>query len=120
MRAFWKRRFRRDFQNLKTVKLSRKFLHVRLPLGHHAGSAMNQLPKAILFDHDGVLVASEPLHEAAWKQLLAELGLPFEEADFRTLIGKTAPQIITSLLDRFAPGWDPAKMKPDELALRKN
>jgi HAD superfamily hydrolase (TIGR01509 family) len=81
---------------------------------------MNRLPQAILFDHDGVLVASEPLHQSAWKQLLEELGLPFEEADFRTLIGKTAPQIITSLLDRFSPGWDPRQMDPDQLALRKN
>lgn len=33
------------------------------------------LPKAVLFDHDGVLVASEPLHWAAWEALFSEIDL---------------------------------------------
>jgi HAD superfamily hydrolase (TIGR01509 family) len=81
---------------------------------------MTRLPKAILFDHDGVLVASEPLHWAAWEKLLAELGIPYNGTDMRAYVGKTAPQIIVSLLDRFVPGWTPAQYNPNDLALRKN
>jgi beta-phosphoglucomutase len=79
-------------------------------------------PKAILFDHDGVLVASEPMHGAAWEVLMKELGLPEPEdllrARIQTMIGKTAPQILTGLLDEFEPGWDPARLP--ELVQRKN
>ena len=79
-------------------------------------------PKAILFDHDGVLVASEPMHEAAWKLLMKELGLPETEAQLHArihaMVGKTAPQILTTLLDEFEPGWDPSRLP--ELVQRKN
>ena len=81
---------------------------------------MTRLPKAILFDHDGVLVASEPLHWAAWEKLLAELGIPYNGAEMRMYIGKTAPEIMVSLLNRYHPGWDPAQYNPTELARRKN
>jgi HAD superfamily hydrolase (TIGR01509 family) len=78
------------------------------------------LPKAVLFDHDGVLVASEPLHWAAWEKLLFELGISYNGAEMRAYIGKTAPEIIIELLNRYMPGWDPAKYNPSELARRKN
>src|SRR4051812_28462951 len=81
---------------------------------------MTRLPKAILFDHDGVLVASEPLHWAAWEQLLSELGIPYNGAEMRMFIGKTAPEIIMALLNRYSPGWDPAKYNLTDLAKRKN
>jgi HAD superfamily hydrolase (TIGR01509 family) len=77
-------------------------------------------PKAVLFDHDGVLVASEPLHWAAWEKLLAELGVPYNGADMRAYVGRTAPEIIVALLNRYQPGWSPEKYSPVELAKRKN
>jgi HAD superfamily hydrolase (TIGR01509 family) len=79
-----------------------------------------KLPRAILFDHDGVLVASEPLHWAAWEQLLSELGIPYNNAEMRNFIGKTAPEIILLLLNRYQPGWDPARYDLAALAKRKN
>jgi HAD superfamily hydrolase (TIGR01509 family) len=78
------------------------------------------LPKAILFDHDGVLVASEPLHWAAWEKLLLELDIPYNSSEMRTFIGRTAPEIIVELLNLYRPGWDPAKYNPTQLAKRKN
>jgi HAD superfamily hydrolase (TIGR01509 family) len=78
------------------------------------------LPRAILFDHDGVLVASEPLHWEAWRRLLAELKIPYEEAEIRAAVGKTAPRILTEILDRHHPGWDTAQFDIHALALRKN
>jgi beta-phosphoglucomutase len=77
-------------------------------------------PKAILFDHDGVLVTSEELHFLAWRQLLRDMGLPWEKIEFHGLVGKTAPQILELLLNRFKPGWKREEFDLDALALRKN
>ena len=79
-----------------------------------------KLPRAILFDNDGVLVASEPLHWAAWGELLREIGLPPCHAELQTLVGRTAPQILALLLDQHRPGWRREDYNLDALALRKN
>jgi HAD superfamily hydrolase (TIGR01509 family) len=81
---------------------------------------MTSRPKAILFDHDGVLVTSEELHFLAWQQLLRDMGLPWGEISFHGLVGRTAPQILRILLDRFKPGWSESEYDLDELATRKN
>lgn len=77
-------------------------------------------PKAILFDHDGVLVTSEQLHFLAWQQLLRDMGLPWEKISFHGLVGRTAPQILRILLDQFKPGWSESEYDLDALALKKN
>jgi HAD superfamily hydrolase (TIGR01509 family) len=79
-----------------------------------------KLPRAILFDNDGVLIASEPLHWNAWEHLLSELGVPYNNAEMRTFVGKTAPEILMTLLDRYSPGWDRGKYDVVGLAQRKN
>ena len=82
------------------------------------------LPKAVLFDHDGVLVASEPLQWEAWGKLLRELGIPYIEDDLRKRVGKTAPEILRTLLDQYRPGWQegsaPGEYDLAALSLRKN
>ena len=77
-------------------------------------------PRAILFDNDGVLIASEPLHWNAWEHLLSELGLPYNSSEMRGFVGKTAPEIILALLNKYAPGWDRSRHDPVALAQRKN
>ena len=79
-----------------------------------------KLPKAVLFDNDGVLIASEPLHWSAWKHLLGEIGIPYIESEIRGWVGKTAPEIMVMLLDKHRPGWSKTEFNPDDLALRKN
>jgi HAD superfamily hydrolase (TIGR01509 family) len=81
---------------------------------------MSSLPRAILFDHDGVLVASEPLHWSAWRQLISELGIPYHENEIRVRVGKPAPLILKELLDIHCPGWHPGDYDLNTLALRKN
>lgn len=82
------------------------------------------MPKAVLFDNDGVLVASEPLHWAAWGNLLKEMGIPYEEAEVAAQVGKTAPQILTAILDHHRPEWSKPENRGayvlEDLALRKN
>lgn len=77
-------------------------------------------PKAILFDHDGVLVTSEQLHFLAWQQLLKDMGLPWTEIRFEGMVGQPAPLILRALLDQFKPGWTSADFDIDALALKKN
>ncbi len=80
------------------------------------------LPRAILFDNDGVLAASEPLHWDAWRQLISELGLPYHENEVRTQVGKTGPEIIGALLAIHRPNWrnETPLLDLDQLARRKN
>lgn len=79
-----------------------------------------QRPRAILFDHDGVLVASEPLHWAAWEGLTKEIGIPFDEASVRHAVGKTAPEILTLLIQMHRPDWTVSPEQIHDWVNRKN
>ena len=46
--------------------------------------------KGIVFDMDGVLVDSEPIHIDAWNAVVAEFGLYFDHAWFHQWIGVSA------------------------------
>lgn len=77
-------------------------------------------PSAILFDHDGVLVASEPLHWAAWEGLTKEIGIPFDEASVRHAVGKTAPEILMMLIQMHRPDWIVSPEQLNTWVNRKN
>ena len=77
-------------------------------------------PQAILFDYDGVLVASEPIHLLAWMQLLDELNLPKDEALILRCVGQTAPEIILKILQKYQPEKSHSMDHCRELAQRKN
>jgi HAD superfamily hydrolase (TIGR01509 family) len=79
-----------------------------------------RLPRAILFDHDGVLAQSEPLHWAAWREVLRELKLPYVKADIQALVGATSPEIMTQILDQHRPGWSKSEYDIHALAQLKN
>ena len=61
---------------------------------------MNRHFKGVIFDMDGVLVDSEPLHQRAWKQTLGELGIPLTDEQFRQLMGKTTRQIFSLYFEK--------------------
>ena len=52
---------------------------------------------AYLFDCDGTIVDSMPLHYIAWKTTLAEYGCPFPEELFYAWGGKPVDEIISTL-----------------------
>ncbi len=79
-----------------------------------------KIPKGILFDHDGVLVASEPMHWQAWARLTRELDLPYDETLIRAAVGKTAPEILRLLLERYRPGDKLSEAQLGQLVQRKN
>ena len=53
--------------------------------------------RAYLFDCDGTIVDSMPLHYIAWKQALGEWGCTFDEELFYSWGGKPAMEIIADL-----------------------
>jgi HAD superfamily hydrolase (TIGR01509 family) len=86
----------------------------------HTPEKKIHFPRAVLFDYDGVLVASEPIHLSAWKQVLVEIGLPPDIEFVQRNIGKTAPYIMKELLDHYRPGWSHNEFDVESLARRKN
>lgn len=50
--------------------------------------------KAIIWDMDGVLVDSEPVHFATWRVVFEKYGLPYNEAAMRRTFGMTSPEVI--------------------------
>ncbi len=57
--------------------------------------------KGIIFDLDGTLVNSEPLHMEAWLQVLANHGLNFDEAWFEQWIGKSDRHLAESVVKEY-------------------
>ena len=54
--------------------------------------------RALLFDLDGTLIDSMPLHHVAWQQWHAEMALPFDEAGFfEATAGRTNQEILLDL-----------------------
>lgn len=53
---------------------------------------------AAIFDLDGVIIDSGPLHMRAWKDTLEDRGIPFEDAEFRRHFGMRDSEVIPRLL----------------------
>lgn len=70
--------------------------------------------KAYLFDCDGTIVDSMPLHYIAWKQALAEWNCTFDEQLFYSLGGTPTVEIV-SLLNKMQG----LNMPVEDLAFRK-
>ncbi len=61
------------------------------------------MPIAILFDLDGTLVNSDPIHYKAWQEILRDYGLEIDEAFYKTHIsGRLNPVIIQDILPQLS------------------
>ena len=75
---------------------------------------MNSPLAALLFDMDGTLIDSMPLHERSWALWHAEMDLPYDEAGFfAATAGRTNLEILRDLF----PAHDEAALQP--MAARK-
>ena len=70
--------------------------------------------RAYLFDCDGTIVDSMPLHYIAWKKALSEWNCSFEEQLFYAWGGRPVTEIIAALNKR-----DGLNMPVDAVAMRK-
>lgn len=60
--------------------------------------AFIQKPQALIFDMDGVILDSNPLHRVAWDQYNRQHGVEMTEAMYRTMYGKRNDEIIRGFL----------------------
>ena len=71
---------------------------------------MGGLPKAVIWDMDGVIADTGAAHFAAWRQVMAELGRPFDEADFRRIFGIVNPDAVRLLLGETVSSYEIARI----------
>jgi HAD superfamily hydrolase (TIGR01509 family) len=57
--------------------------------------------RAVIFDHDGVLVDSEPLHRVAWDRTFGPRGLTVSEADFLWSIGRSDSLFTERVVEKY-------------------
>ena len=72
--------------------------------------------KGYIFDCDGTLAHSMPVHYAAWRQTAEENGVPMSEELFYSLGGVPTTRIVEILNEKFGANMDPervAKRKED-------
>ena len=63
--------------------------------------------KALIFDLDGTLVDSMPLHYEAWREVCAMKGLDFSEDEFYALAGVPSDRIFEILNERHGTDFEP-------------
>src|SRR5437899_3094202 len=60
--------------------------------------------QAVIFDLDGVIVDSEPLHERAYREIFAELGYgDSHDIDFTRYYGKSDEALWLDFIDKHRP-----------------
>jgi HAD superfamily hydrolase (TIGR01509 family) len=65
---------------------------------------------AVVFDMDGVLVDSEPMHVDAMREVLRPLGLAYTDADNARYFGFTDPEVFRDLNARLGLSLDEVEM----------
>lgn len=66
--------------------------------------------EALIFDMDGVLIDSEPVHLLAYQELLARFGISYKEADNQELLGRTEQDCAQILVARYGLDIAPAEL----------
>jgi beta-phosphoglucomutase family hydrolase len=62
---------------------------------------MGERMKAVIFDMDGVLVDSEPLHFKAWQALVEQTGASYQESDHHEFRGRSGTYVATTVAKRY-------------------
>ncbi|MGH7599300.1 MAG: HAD family hydrolase [bacterium] len=73
--------------------------------------------RAILFDHDGVLVDSMPYHVEAWKRIMARHGIEVEPLEILLAEGATTMEVAAELFHRHNKPASPDQVQ--EIVLEK-
>ena len=75
----------------------------------------NKTPvRGLIFDMDGVLIDSEPLHLLAYQEVLATMGIAYAEEDNRELLGRKELDCAKILIKRYN-----LRCTPEELVREK-
>ena len=57
------------------------------------------MKKAVIFDFDGVIYDTDPIHIIAWNEILTKENIPFNIDVFKTVIGKKREDQFRTILD---------------------
>lgn len=80
-------------------------------------SSENTMLAAILFDLDGTLANTDPVHYIAWREMLLDYGIEINEEIYKTrFTGRLNPQIVQDFLPQLSPA-EGAKLADDKEAL---
>jgi beta-phosphoglucomutase family hydrolase len=78
------------------------------------------LPEAVLWDMDGVLADTTPLHYATWEQALSRLGIPFNKQKFQDIYGLKNHDLLPRLIGKpLDPNFTEQVAAQKELAFRQ-
>lgn len=69
--------------------------------------AVDPKAKALIFDLDGTLVDSMPLHLEAWQEICATKGVVFTSEEFYSLAGVPADRIFKIINEKYGKDFDP-------------
>lgn len=73
--------------------------------------------KAVIFDMDGVIVDSEPLHVKAEKEVCRRYNILVKDSDWETFKGKTTIDIFSFISKKYNPNIDPKQMADAKLEI---
>ena len=57
--------------------------------------------KAVLFDMDGVIVDTEPLHRKAYYKMFDDFGIDVSEELYTSFTGASTKKVCTTLVEKF-------------------
>ncbi len=72
--------------------------------------------KAVIFDMDGVIIDSEPIHSRVKMDTFAHFGIPFNEADLAAYMGRTSGAIFRETLAKYGR----TDINPQDMAAYKH
>ena len=72
--------------------------------------------KAVIFDMDGVIIDSEPIHSRVKMDTFAHFGIPFNEADLARYMGRTSGVLFRETLGKYGR----TDIKPEDMAAYKH
>ncbi len=70
-----------------------------------------------MFDHDGVLVNSEPIHRSAWEQICRPRGIRVSEADYAWSVGRRDITFAQRLVAKFGLRESPEAVRDEKRAV---
>ena len=75
--------------------------------------------KAFIFDMDGVIVDSEPLHFEVNRRIMRDFGLEFSDEFFHAYVGITNEQMWADLIERYSLNTTIEELQKEDFLLKK-
>lgn len=74
--------------------------------------------QAVIFDMDGVLIDSEPVHRRVERDLFVSCGLPVDEREHAGYLGTSSPEMFRAIAARHPADWVRGGFSVDDLVAR--